>query len=72
MTVPAARQPIRKYLICYGDENEFWLCDAEDCRHAIEQFQSAGMSGSINKVFECVPVRSIPMRVGDRFAMRIR
>ena len=55
MTVPATRQLMRKYLICYGDENEFWLCDAEDRRHAVEQFDNAETTGSINEVFECVP-----------------
>jgi len=52
------------FLICYGAENEFWLCLAEDKAHAIEQFVSAEMvsadpdenEGAINQVFLCVEV----------------
>lgn len=46
---------LKKYLICYGDDSEFWLCEAENRDHAVEQFDSAGMDGDINDVFECVP-----------------
>lgn len=46
---------LKVYLICYGAENESWLCDAEDRDHAIEQFEAAEMDGEINEVFECIP-----------------
>lgn len=55
MTVEPTRQPLKKFLVCYGDQNEFWLCDAESREHAVEQFDNAGIAGSINEVFECVP-----------------
>lgn len=45
----------QKYLICHGDDNEFWLCDAQNHDHAVEQFDDAGMGGSINEVFEGAP-----------------
>lgn len=56
MTTQQSSAPLKKYLICYGAENEFWLCDAEDRDHAIEQFENAGMDGEITEVFACVPV----------------
>jgi hypothetical protein len=46
---------LKKYLICYCANNEFWLCDAGDRDHAVEQFESADMDGDINEVFACVP-----------------
>ncbi|MFA7603346.1 MAG: hypothetical protein WCY29_10095 [Novosphingobium sp.] len=49
-------QSLKKYLICYGAENESWLCDAEDRDHAIEQFDAAELDGEVNHVFECVPI----------------
>ncbi|MGA0531279.1 hypothetical protein [Hansschlegelia sp. KR7-227] len=55
MTTLQSSIPLKKYLICYGAENEFWLCDAEDRDHAVEQFENAGMGGEINEVFACVP-----------------
>lgn len=55
MTTIQSQTPMGMYLVCYGAENEFWLCDAEDRDHAIEQFNSAQMDGDINEVFRCVP-----------------
>lgn len=49
------QRPLKIYLVCYGAENESWICDAEDRDHAVEQFGSAGMDGEINEVFECIP-----------------
>ncbi|MCG2841261.1 hypothetical protein L6Q21_09740 [Sandaracinobacter sp. RS1-74] len=46
---------MKKYLICYGEQNQFWLCDAEDHGHAVEQFEAADMDETINSVFECLP-----------------
>ncbi|MBK3406137.1 hypothetical protein J2X47_002287 [Sphingomonas sp. BE270] len=46
---------LKKYLICYGADNEFWLCDAESRDHAVEQFENTDMDDDINHVFECVP-----------------
>lgn len=53
-SIPAPR-PLKMYLVCYGSENEFWVCDAEDRDHAVEQFENADVEGEINDVFECVP-----------------
>ena len=47
--------PLQTYLICYGAENEFWLCKAGDRKHAVEQFEAAATDGDINEVFECIP-----------------
>ncbi|PWJ72648.1 hypothetical protein C7441_1325 [Pseudaminobacter salicylatoxidans] len=58
MTTTQSRNPLKIYLVCYGSENESWLCDAEDRDHAVEQFNSAEMDGDINEVFECVPALS--------------
>ncbi|MDF0491468.1 hypothetical protein PX699_16825 [Sphingobium sp. H39-3-25] len=44
---------MEKYLICYGAENEFWLCDADDKNHALEQFEAAQLDGEVNHVFLC-------------------
>lgn len=51
----SSQRPLKIYLVCYGAENESWICDAEDRAHAVEQFEDAGMDGEINEVFECVP-----------------
>ena len=58
------RNDVEKYLICYGADNEFWLCDADDKDHAIEQFLNAEMVSphedenreAINHVFRCIEV----------------
>lgn len=55
MTTDHVRAPLKKYLVCYGAENLFWLCDAEDRDHAVEQFEVAEMDGEINEVFACAP-----------------
>lgn len=47
---------MQTYLICYGADNEFWLCDAEDKNHAIEQFEEAELDGEINHIFLCQEV----------------
>ena len=47
--------PLKTFLICYGAENEFWLCEAEDRVHAVEQFEAVATDGDINEVFECIP-----------------
>ncbi len=44
---------LKTYLLCYGADNEFWLCQAEDPEHAIEQFKNADMGSDINDVFQC-------------------
>lgn len=45
------------YLICYGADNEFWLCQADDRDHAIEQLMAAGEDeSSVNTVFLCIEV----------------
>jgi hypothetical protein len=46
------------YLIMYGDENEAFICEAEDAQHAREQFHSWSEDnlGSINNVYVCCPV----------------
>lgn len=45
---------LHTYLIAYGADNEFWLCQAENKEHAIEQFESAEMEGEINHIFRCI------------------
>lgn len=55
MTSTATPRPLKSYLVCYGSENEFWICDAEDRDHAVEQFENAAMDGQLNEVFECIP-----------------
>lgn len=55
MTHTPSQRPLNIYLVCYGAENESWICDAEDRGHAVEQFENAAMDGEINAVFECVP-----------------
>lgn len=55
MTSTATPRPLKIYLVCYGSENESWICDAEHRDHAVEQFENAGMDGEINEVFECIP-----------------
>lgn len=50
-----SQEPLNTFLICYGADNAFWLCEAEDRDHAAEKFEDAGMDGSINEVFECIP-----------------
>lgn len=50
-----SQRPLKTYLVCYGAENESWICDGEDRDHAVEQFENAAMDGEINAVFECVP-----------------
>lgn len=55
MTAIQSPKPLKIYLVCYGAENESWLCDAEDRDHAVEQFEAAELDGDINEVFECVP-----------------
>lgn len=55
---------MEKFLICYGADNEFWLCDADDKDNAIEQFLNAEVVSphedenreAINHVFRCVEV----------------
>ena len=37
MTSPPSPQPLKIYLVCYGSENESWVCDAEDRDHAVAQ-----------------------------------
>lgn len=44
------------YLIQYGADNEFWLCQADDKEHALEQFASADMDGEVNHVYLCTEV----------------
>ncbi len=58
MTTIQSRNPLKIYLVCYGSENESWLCDAQDRDHAVEQFNNAEMDGEINEVFECAPALS--------------
>lgn len=41
---------MQQYLIAYGADNEFWLCEADDADHAKEQFENADMGGEINEV----------------------
>ncbi len=55
MTAIQAPKPLKIFLVCYGSENESWVCDAEDRNHAVEQFEAAELDGDINEVFECVP-----------------
>ena len=55
MTAMQSQKPLKTYLICHGAENEFWLCEAEDRDHAVEQFETAELDGDINEVFECIP-----------------
>ncbi|MCJ1901477.1 hypothetical protein MR829_13980 [Paracoccus versutus] len=55
MNASQSPTPLNTFLICHGAENEFWLCEAEDRDHAIEQFESAEADGEINEVFECLP-----------------
>ena len=50
-----SRNFLKIFLVCYGSENESWVCDGEDRDHAVEQFESAGLDGEINEVFECIP-----------------
>ena len=49
---------MHKYLICYGCDNEFFLCLAEDAAHAREQFESVqesgGFDGDINAIYRCI------------------
>lgn len=42
-----------KFLICFGADNEYWLCDADDRDHAMEQFLNADMDGDVNHFFVC-------------------
>lgn len=55
MTDMQSSPPLKTFLICHGAENEFWLCEAEDRDHAVEQFEAAATDGDINEVFECIP-----------------
>lgn len=55
MTTTQARTFLKIFLVCYGSENESWVCDGEDRDHAVEQFENARMDGEINEVYECVP-----------------
>lgn len=47
--------PLKTFLICYGAENAFWLCEAEDRDHTVEQFEAAEADGDINEAFEFIP-----------------
>lgn len=55
MTSTSSPKPLKIYLVCYGSENESWVCDAEDRDHAVEQFEAAELDGELNEVFECIP-----------------
>ncbi|WP_315926883.1 hypothetical protein [Mesorhizobium sp. SP-1A] len=55
MTNNQSRTYLKVFLVCYGSENESWICDGEDRDHAIEQFEAAELDGDINEVFECIP-----------------
>lgn len=55
MSTVLSHERLKTYLVCYGSENGFWLCKADDRDHSVEQFESAGIDGEINDVFECVP-----------------
>lgn len=55
MTDMQSPRHLKIYLVCYGVENESWICDAEDRDHAVEQFEAAATDGDINEVFECIP-----------------
>lgn len=50
-----SRSFLKIFLVCYGSENESWVCDAEDRDHAVEQFEAAELDGELNEVFECIP-----------------
>lgn len=38
----SSQRPLKIYLVCYGAENESWICNAVDRAHAVEQFEDAG------------------------------
>jgi len=44
------------YLIAYDADNDFWLCEADDVDHAVEQFVDASLGADINHIWVCYPV----------------
>ena len=42
------------YLIAYGAD--YWMCRADDARHALDQFDNTDLSGKITEIMLCVPV----------------